>query len=340
MSSAWPSSRRNKSGKEAEVMVRGALVGLISFLIASMGWEGGIDGKQILRKTLFEAPELNYVAVRNITLTVGKKKIPIVQKIVHRKTGEEKIEFLSPPSLAGKVIITGQAREEELEILSTRKILNPDAFMQLVKNYDVSLEGRDQVAGRSCAVIRISPKMEGRPSKRLWIDTTNYIVMKAQETNFDGKDVLLMEISEISFPLELDRKLFERKQDSKEGISEFEPLAGIQEAKRIVGKELKLPSYIPRGFVLHEMVAIRSGSSKAVMVGYVDGLCAITILIKAGPGPSLSKEARAMKIGDVDGLIKDIGVVRIIQFQTRGLTYTIVSELSEEEIEEIAISCI
>jgi negative regulator of sigma E activity len=320
-------------------VARRALVGLVSFFIASMGWEGGLDGKQILKKMLFEAPDSNYVAVRNITLTAGKKKIQIAQKIVHRKTGEERIEFLSPPSLAGKVIITGQAREEEIDILSTRKILNPDAFMQLLKNYDISLEGRDQVAGRSCAVVRISPKMEGRPSRRLWIDTANYIVMKAQETDFDGKDVLLMEISEISFPLELDKKLFERKQDSKEGIGEFEPLAGVQEAKGIVGGGLRLPSYIPQGFVLHEMVAIRSGSSKAVMVGYVDGLCAITILIKAGPGPSLSKEARAVKIGDVDGLIKDMGVVRIVQFQTRGLTYTIVSELSEKEIEEIAISC-
>lgn len=321
-------------------MVGKILALILPFLIPSTGWEGEVDGKQILRRMLFEASDLNYVAMRSITVAVGKKKINILQKVVHRKTGEERIEFLSPPSLSGRVIITRQVGEEDIEMLGTRKFLNPDSFMQLVKNYDISLEGKEQVAGKWCVVIRINPKMDGRPSRRLWIDSSNYIVMKAQEMDFEGKEVLLMEVSEISFPAELDRKLFERKQESREQEKEVEPLSGIQDARRILGKDLKLPSYIPQGFVLQEMVSIRSKSSKAVMMGYVDGLCAITILIKDGPGPSLSRETRTLKIGDLDGLVKDLGILRVIQFQIRGLTYTMVSELSEEEMKEIAASCI
>jgi MucB/RseB N-terminal domain len=169
--------------------------------------------------------------------------------------GKPRIRTASRLPLVGALPLFLQPGREQWK----RKI--KDAALA-VRNYEVVVLGREQVAGRDCEVIDVRSRHEGRPSYRVAADVTNRFPLR-YEVFSKGERVFETHFAEIQYHPAVPAGTFqERQRPNWLNVSQEEVAA--ERLTETAGFPVLQPSYVPRGFELRgsEIFRVKAELSK------------------------------------------------------------------------------
>lgn len=131
-----------------------------------------------------------------------------------------------------------------------------------VRNYDIVTAGTDTVAGRTCEVIEVRARHEGRPSYRVSIDPANRFPLR-YEVLSKGRAVFETWFSDIEYNPELPPRTFDEKRRPNwlQVTQEEVPADRMSSA---AGFPVLRPASLPAGFELRgsEVLRLRAEISK------------------------------------------------------------------------------
>jgi outer membrane lipoprotein-sorting protein len=309
-----------------------------------------INAPELLRKAYAAEKTTAYSAVVEVRTAGGTT----ATMKVWSSRGRKRIEYLSEPARGQILIDDGRAlyrlNEAEKAAVWMPTPEGSERLDLIFRNYKVTVEGTEDVAGRKAFLLRIAPKQPPGPSKRLWIDRETKLILRSESFASDGT----LKTASRMTSLTLNPKLSEGLFSIPEGWRIQKPPADEQtrwtasELSKRLGIKISEPGYLPPGFVLEGMYLVRMGMMRweAAHIRYVDGLNSLSVFqrpLRQGPGQGRGRwggwrwrggrgpdtEQEAWAVG---------GVGRLIRVVRPGKMYIVVADLPEKELRKVADS--
>ena len=209
-------------------------------------------------------------------------------------------------------------------------------------NYVTELEGEHFIAGRKSYVIKLSPKKLGsRPCRRIWVDSKEGIPLRTEIYGIDNRLALLSSFVNIEFNTKFRENDFILKVPSKTSVKFLKnyKCPTLSQAQKVVNFKVNFPKYLPSGFILTSINAKSKSYYNEVQLQFFDGLCSLSIFesthINFDYG---SPNAVKIALNDKEGIFQDLGLLKIVNWKADGLYFTLIGELSKEEMIKIAES--
>jgi len=217
--------------------------------------------------------------------------------------------------------------------------VNPD-YGKLVKDmfklYDVKLLGSEDLSGRNCYVIQLTPKDNEKVKVKMWVDKEFWYPLKI-EYNFNGINTTV-EYLNVEFNTGVSDEVFNFTPpkgakiitEKDLGIRKF---ASVEEAQKFVDFRILKPTYTA-GYELKEI----SLAGKSVNMMYAKN--GKMLIITEGKGKELPKmpNTEKVKIGDSEGLYAEILGSNMLVFKKDDVVVTITGTVDKEELIKIAES--
>ena len=207
----------------------------------------------------------------------------------------------------------------------------------LLRNYEVSIEGTESVAGRPCHRITVSPRYPGRPSCKLWVDREKSLLLRYESP--DRK----FQYETVEYDPAIDPKVFERKRRWSKGPPSFSYVrkeVSLAEAKELVSFPVAQPTWLPKGFQFRKATYRKWGSRETLYLSYTDGLATISIFESAEGtewGRSWSWLSKK-KDGTTQAGRYRRGNMTMLTVPLDGVIVTAVSSIPEEELKDLLSS--
>lgn len=249
---------------------------------------GRPDASKILLESAKRTHHIDYFGLVENSANYYGKELKSLTRVYH-KGGGERMEYLSQPVKgmvvvgdhkhmfayrphADKVLVTTIAAQTEEE--SRAKLL--------LKNYTAHVAGTDTVAGRPTVVIDVTPKREGNPSKRMWIDKETYLVLKQEDRSAGGALKSRTVFKEIRYSADMPASKFGSPTDEDEPqtmVMVSQPMDADALSKEL-GFKVVRPGYVPNGyrFVGYQIYRCQCDCPHdAAHISYTDGLNSISV---------------------------------------------------------------
>ena len=128
----------------------------------------------------------------------------------------------------------------------------------VVRNYAISHEGRETVAGRPADVYLMEPRNEERAAYRAWVDAENRFLLGFQVRR-DDRVVFETRFTEISFPGTLPEDSFrESRRHGRAGwLSVATDPVPAEDLSTRAGFDVWFPAWVPAGFELRDSELVR-----------------------------------------------------------------------------------
>ena len=227
----------------------------------------------------------------------------------------------------------GARRVDPKELL--RKALNTDRSDQsptsnpqislIEKNYTPLVEGEDTVAGMPVWTLRLKPSRKHFPWKQLWIDKQTGAVLASRD--WTGRNKIRSSV-ETTADSHNSAQLSGEKLDvvGPSCRRTEDPHVALRTARRLLGRTVLLPGYVPECFELASVEVDNTGGD--VHLVYSDGLYALSVFV----GPMADRAARSIRVNRA----YDWGQGLAFLTHAQGRSALIVADLPVEEIEKIA----
>ncbi len=291
---------------------------------------------------------VSYEGTKSITVWGGQVQASQVQ-IYHAAPDQTRLEYLPAGNQPKRIVIIkgrtlleyNPARNEIIERPAPEadeERLTRDVLPHILSSYNVSFGGMEAVAGRAARVINVEGKFAGRPSLRIWVDRDRRLILRFERYKADGTLQETSAFLNIQYDPTFAQDLFTvpapqgtqvRQQGRPRSLS-------LDEIARRVGFTPQVPSRLPSGFHLtHSVVRVVQGQPAAVFV-YTDGVSNLTLF--ESRGAKAQPRGRAVRIGPVEGTIALQGPLTVLHWNGRGISYTLVGDLPQDELVQVAAS--
>lgn len=309
-----------------------------------------VDAPTLLRKAYAAEKTIAYSAVVEVRTAGGTTATLKVWSSLGRK----RMEYLSEPARGRVLIDNGRAlywlNEPEKTAVWTSAPEGSERIDLIFRNYKVTAEGVEKVAGRKAFLIRVVPKRPPGPSKRLWIDRETKLILRSESFASNGTLKTASRMISITLKPKLSEDLFR----VPEGWRIQQPPTDEQirwtasELSKRLGIAVSEPGYLPPGFVLEGMYLVRMGMMRweAAHIRYVDGLNSLSVFqrpLRQGPGQGRGRWGgwrwRGGRGADTEQEVQAVGGVgRLIRVVRPGKMYVVVADLPEKELRKVADS--
>lgn len=155
------------------------------------------------------------------------------------------------------------------------------------RNYEARVVGESSVAGRSARTIEIAPRGGGRVVLRLWLDKESGFALRRERYNVEGRLTSRTEYTRVQFGPAIAPEVFKipagwqtiRAEETESGLS-------AAQLSMHLGFEVRLPAYVPAGYVLLGGYEKQWGRwrMRAAELRYTDGLRVLSIFQHRQPG--------------------------------------------------------
>lgn len=160
--------------------------------------------------------------------------------------------------------------------------MTPTRWKLLQRNYKLHSLGQQKILNRPVELIEITPKSYGNPSRKLWLDKKQPIILRFEQYNCDTKKILTSYFTELNFNKKIDPALFGIPTSAK--ISKQPATAQrkyqLIEAEKYLRYSLKTATYLPIGYIFDGCYLwhprFRS-DGYSIQLRYTDGLNTISI---------------------------------------------------------------
>ena len=221
----------------------------------------------------------------------------------------------------------------------------------LAQNYAVDLAPADAIAGHEADLLTISPRFDGRPTKRLYLSHRNGIILRIEDLDSDGNRHFTAVYTQISFDkAEVQKKLalWQRDEELKpKGQRRRSQPISLADAKQVLDNRLVQPTYLPPGFQLLEVRYVK-GHGEMVYLRYTDGL--VTFSLFETKGKSFLRSRGPWGRDKVSSVIKEYSGIpvrlnyrqqtHILRWSVSGVDFALVGNPGQSELIKVAESAI
>ena len=221
-------------------------------------------------------------------------------------------------------------------------------------NYDIAIEMTTQVGAASDSaeipsvfgdvMVAFQPKGKDRPSWKIWIEQGHGLVVRTEIYNMQGDLALLSAFSELTFTPEIAKQAFVMTvpEGTQMQTSIEKHFRTIEEAQKEVSFAIRLPNYMPAGFILTSIIYSPVKRGEKVQLAYIDGLSLISIFEERRAATPESSEQATKEVEikqSVKGTFYDHGLLKILRWQLDAeRMLTLVGEVADHELLKIAAS--
>ena len=286
---------------------------------------------------IHQPPEIHAVTV--LSVLEDGRSLKLDDEELHKGSGEKWREGKRGEGLSGRRKFP--PRRKRMTTLSQKEV------ELLAQNYTFDSAVADVIAGQKTDLVTVSPRFEGRPTKRLYLAREKGIILRVEDLDSDGNLRFMSVYTQISFGKEtVQQKVAEWGRDGRLPVEKkrrrSEPIT-LAEAKAVLDSRLIEPTYLPLGFQLLEARYIKH-RSETVYLRYTDGMLTFTVFESKG------KRARK-RTGGREGVqhvqiqgapVRDEkrGPTHILQWSISDVNFTLMGELGRNELVKIAESLI
>jgi negative regulator of sigma E activity len=150
----------------------------------------------------------------------------------------------------------------------------------ITRNYVLRLAGKEQVSGRSCYVVTLTPRSDVVHAIKLWIDTRTFFTISRQENNAHGHTISLTLFRWVEFPGALaDSSLASPFPATARAVKS--PLArvfnNIDDLRRSARVAVCVPVSMPGGFEFERCELVDMPGCPTLCLRFTDGWTSISI---------------------------------------------------------------
>jgi outer membrane lipoprotein-sorting protein len=207
----------------------------------------------------------------------------------------------------------------------------------LQKNYRIEILQRDAtMGGRPIIVAKFAPLVgSDRPVRLLWIDREKGLPLRTEVYDAQGLRVMTF-FSSISYASSPDSDALALKVPRATRL-EAEPdevVLSPEVLSRAVDFPVLQPKNLPPGFALVGARLKGKGPQAELRLLYSDGLSTISLFQRRRPLPHRTRGPKAIpvELGEADGNLYRFGLLCMVEWERSPVTYTMVGEVSENEL--------
>ena len=300
------------------------------------------------------------------------------ERVTNKSPDKQRVEVLIPSEMAGFTAIRSGKQRWHISPKrgDRRRGPSPYGFGRLnaevkfedvelmLKNYSVKISNGIGIAGRNTYQLEITPKYEGRPSEKIWLDAENSLALRVEHYNSDSKLNSLIVYTDIAFSRKIDSSQFVRPpsddEEQKRRLEKWEERRKKQDSWGYRSQDLNLkdltrqahfsvsiPEYLPAGFVFQKARLLKYREHESVHLLYTDGLVLLSLFetqnVKSkrrdGRGRETEREKQIEILGVGCKMLYD-GRMRILRWEDNKLNLTLMADLSEAEMIKVTESLI
>lgn len=303
---------------------------------------------RVILKMALDAPRLiDFEGTKIITALRNGRMETVTVLESHKRPNLLRLEYLSPEDVAGRVIVDDGSIARHYE--PALNMLFVDHSIQdagagatltlLTRNYDIALLGTDEVIGRQAYVLSLTPHGTG-VQRELWVDRLTGTVLRSEDRDASRGLVLSAYFSRISFSLNLPAAYFRYRPPAGARVVALQTAAAgtlnPAELERQVGFPVLVPPALPEGYVFRGGAVSRFGSLVSVCLRYSDGGAVISFF--EAPAGSIGWPAIGLpvRVQSQPGRFIDLGYIRVLIWEQRGLRITAVGTAPSETLMLVA----
>ncbi len=295
-----------------------------------------------------DAPRLiDYEGTKVITALRGGQLETITVAESHKRPDTMRLEYLSPENLAGRVIVDNGTvtwhYEPRLNMVFEGPTLEGSTLSRdltmLLRNYRVKALGVEDVIGRQAYVVVLDPIKPG-VQRQLWIDRATGTVLRSEERDPTRGVVLSTYFSRISFSLNLPDAYFQfRAPAGARVLKMFTTEAGSMSPAVLQARvrfPVLIPPVLPEGYTFRGGALSRFGSLESVVLRYSNGGNLISFFEAPAGSIGWPSAGQAIQVEGQPARLVDLGYLRVLIWEQRGLRVTAVGTVPTETLITVA----
>ncbi len=300
-------------------------------------------------KAIVAAPSLvDYEGTKVITAVRGTRVETVTVLESHKRPSSVRLEFLSPDSLGGRVIVddgtTAWQYEPSLHTVIQGPSLamgtsNASQVIEGVGQHRAMVEGTEEVIGRDTIVLTLTSSVAGL-SRRVWVDRATGVILRSEERSDRDGIVFSAFFTRISYSLNLPASLFSFRLPAGARSFSFylagDPIAEPRRLREQAGFPVRTPATLPMGYRYRQGTVTRFGPVVAASATYSDGVSTLTLFQTPTSRMGLPQAGEVLRLPEGSGRFLDLGYFRILIWESRGLRMAAVAPLPPTSLAIIA----
>ena len=312
-----------------------------------------------------QAEIMDFSATMVMTSSYGGEGMTMQATMVTIPPDKSRVEYIEPAELAGMVMVTNGSTMWTYDPTNNQvtEMALPDDmpsgmdYTQIVKGIldenDISLEGIEDVGGRSTYVIEATPKNESNRTlisrTRVWVDRENWMLLGTEMYDADGNPMVKVEYRDITFNTGISDSefIFEAPAGAEVVETSLEDMMPremtLDEVRVNITFDLRVPSHLPEGYEFDHAMVI-GGERGVVSLQYTNGderlhLSEWTRDDTEQPGMMMG-EPEIVSISGTDGEFTSMFGMNTLQWSADGIGYSLSGAVEKGELVKVAESLV
>ena len=309
----------------------------------------------------------DFSATMVMTSSYGGEDMTMQARMVTIPPDKSRVEYIEPAELAGTVMVTNGSTMWTYDPAKNKvtKMELPDMgdepfemdYTSIVKDLmdenDISLEGTEDVGGRSTYVIEATPKNESNrrfiSKTRVWVDRENWMLLGTEMYDADGNPMVKVEYKDITFNAGIPDSefIFEVPEGAEVVETSLEDRMPekmtLEEARANLTFDLKTPAYLPEGYEFDHAIVI-GGEQEVVALQYTNGDVRLHlsewISDDTEQSGMMTGEPEIVSINGTDGEFTSMFGMNTLQWSAGDISYSLSGGLEKDELVKVAESLV
>ena len=312
---------------------------------------------------------VDFSATMVMTSSYSGDDMTMQARMVTIPPDKSRVEYIEPSELAGTVMVTNgstmwmydPAKNQVTKMALPEDMPSEIDYTQIVKSIldenDISLEGTEDVGGRSTYVIEATPKNESNrefiSKTRVWVDRENWMLLGTEMYDADGNPMVKVEYRDVTFNTGIHDSefIFEIPEGAtvvETSLEDMMPKEMTLEAARAnLTFAPKTPSYLPDGYEFDHAMLLGDlyGSEQEILsLKYTNGSGMLHLRECVSDGSSQLEpamgEPEIVSINGTDGEFTSMFGRNSIQWSANGIDYSLSGGLGKDELVNVAESLV
>lgn len=225
-----------------------------------------------------------------------------------------------------------------------RSLFSEKEIKLIAQNYNLEQRPSDEkIAGHETDILIISPKLEGKPTKRIFFARENGIILRVEDLDAEGVLREMFVYTRISFDPETVKNKWNTLAKELKPQQRRSRSTTLAEAEKILKTKLIQPEYLPPGFQLQDIRSIKNRERDLILFEYTDGLVNFT-LFEEKDRPShqnnREREGTQIEIGGTTVYQRKFGSTNAFRWSGSKIRFSLFGAVPATEMQKIAESII
>lgn len=336
-------------------LASGVLLALVLAALPGIGAPALPDAATVVKMMLAAPTLVDYQGTKVVTAVRGTSAETVTILESYKRLGRLRLEFLSPESVSGRLIVDDGATAWQYEP-SLHLVVRGPSFVEargglahaaeVMLRYRATVAGIEDVIGRETVLLHLVSLAEG-VRRQYWVDRVNGVVLRAEERDARGELIYASFFTRISYGLNLPSALFRFNFPSGAKFFSFylsgDPVRTPQELVREAKFATVAPPTLWRGYHFRDGSVAHYGAFTASVATYTDGVHVLTVfqtpssrMALPSIGARVALEAGVFRGRAPEARLLDLGYFRILSWQARGVNFAVAGSVPAQVLTAIA----